>query len=95
MFLKPILLLPPSPSFLPPFSFPPPFPFFPLSSPLFPFPSPFLLFPVDEAYLQENLAAILNRAALAEALALVMESEDNIEKVKEMVAELTAKYPLK
>ena len=32
---------------------------------------------------------------IAEAIALVMESEDNIEKVKEMVAELTAKYPLK
>ena len=31
--------------------------------------SPFLLFPVDEAYLQKNLAGILNRAALAEALA--------------------------
>ncbi len=32
---------------------------------------------------------------IAEAIALVMESEDNIEKVQEMVAELTAKYPLK
>ena len=32
---------------------------------------------------------------IAEAIALVMESEDNIEKVKGMVAELTAKYPLK
>ena len=32
---------------------------------------------------------------IAEAIALVMESEDNIEKVKQMVAELTAKYPLK
>ena len=32
---------------------------------------------------------------IAEAIALVIESEDNIEKVKEMVAELTAKYPLK
>ncbi len=31
---------------------------------------------------------------IAEAIALVMESEDNIEKVKAMVAELTAKYPL-
>jgi hypothetical protein len=30
--------------------------------------SPFLLFPVDEAYLQENLAGILKRAGLAEAL---------------------------
>ena len=30
--------------------------------------SPFLLFPVDEAYLQENLPAILQRAGLAEAL---------------------------
>ena len=32
---------------------------------------------------------------IAEAIALVMESEDNIEKVQGMVAELTAKYPLK
>jgi glycine hydroxymethyltransferase len=32
---------------------------------------------------------------IAEAIALVMESEDNIEKVRGMVAELTAKYPLK
>ena len=32
---------------------------------------------------------------IAEAIALVIESEDNIEIVKEMVAELTAKYPLK
>ena len=32
---------------------------------------------------------------IAEAIALVMESEDNIEKVQAMVAELTAKYPLK
>ncbi len=32
---------------------------------------------------------------IAEAIALVIESEDNIEKVREMVAELTAKYPLK
>ncbi len=32
---------------------------------------------------------------IAEAIALVMESEENIEKVKGMVAELTAKYPLK
>ncbi len=32
---------------------------------------------------------------IAEAIALVIESEDNIEKVKGMVAELTAKYPLK
>ena len=32
---------------------------------------------------------------IAEAIALVIESEDNVEKVKEMVAELTAKYPLK
>ena len=31
---------------------------------------------------------------IAEAIALVMESEDNIEKVQAMVAELTAKYPL-
>ena len=31
---------------------------------------------------------------IAEAIALVMESEDNIEKVQGMVAELTAKYPL-
>ena len=31
---------------------------------------------------------------IAEAIAMVIESEDNIEKVKEMVAELTAKYPL-
>ncbi len=31
---------------------------------------------------------------IAEAIALVMESEDNIEKVKEMVAVLTEKYPL-
>ncbi len=31
---------------------------------------------------------------IAEAIALVMESEDNIEKVKAMVAELTEKYPL-
>ena len=31
---------------------------------------------------------------IAEAIALVIESEDNIEKVKGMVAELTAKYPL-
>lgn len=31
---------------------------------------------------------------IAEAIALVMESEDNIEKVKEMVAGLTEKYPL-
>ena len=32
---------------------------------------------------------------IAEAIALVIESEDNIEKVKEMVKELTEKYPLK
>ena len=32
---------------------------------------------------------------IAEAIALVIESEDNIEKVRGMVAELTAKYPLK
>ena len=32
---------------------------------------------------------------IAEAIALVMESEDNIEKVQGLVAELTAKYPLK
>ena len=32
---------------------------------------------------------------IAEAIALVMASEENVEKVKEMVAELTAKYPLK
>ena len=32
---------------------------------------------------------------IAEAIALVIESEDNVEKVKQMVAELTAKYPLK
>jgi len=32
---------------------------------------------------------------IAEAIALVIESEDNVEKVKEMVAGLTAKYPLK
>ena len=32
---------------------------------------------------------------IAEAIALVMESEDNVAKVKQMVAELTAKYPLK
>ena len=32
---------------------------------------------------------------IAEAIALVIESEDNVEKVKGMVAELTAKYPLK
>ncbi len=31
---------------------------------------------------------------IAEAIALVIESEDNIEKVQGMVAELTAKYPL-
>lgn len=31
---------------------------------------------------------------IAEAIALVIESEDNVEKVKEMVAELTKKYPL-
>ena len=31
---------------------------------------------------------------IAEAIALVMESEENIEKVKVMVAELTEKYPL-
>jgi glycine hydroxymethyltransferase len=31
---------------------------------------------------------------IAEAISLVMESEDNIEKVKEMVAVLTEKYPL-
>jgi glycine hydroxymethyltransferase len=31
---------------------------------------------------------------IAEAIALVIESEDNIEKVKEMVAVLTEKYPL-
>ncbi len=32
---------------------------------------------------------------IAEAITLVIESEDNIEKVKEMVKELTEKYPLK
>ena len=32
---------------------------------------------------------------IAEAIALVIESEDNVEKVREMVASLTAKYPLK
>ena len=32
---------------------------------------------------------------IAEAIALVIESEDNVEKVREMVADLTAKYPLK
>lgn len=31
---------------------------------------------------------------IAEAIALVMESEENIEKVKVMVAELTEKYSL-
>lgn len=31
---------------------------------------------------------------IAEAIALVIESEDNVERVKGMVAELTAKYPL-
>ncbi len=31
---------------------------------------------------------------IAEIIALVLQSEDNIEKVKGMVAELTAKYPL-
>ncbi len=31
---------------------------------------------------------------IAECIALVLQSEDNIEKVKGMVAELTAKYPL-
>ena len=31
---------------------------------------------------------------IAEAIALVIESEDNVEKVQAMVAELTAKYPL-
>jgi hypothetical protein len=33
--------------------------------------SPFLLFPVDEAYLQQNLKGIINRAGLAEALAAI------------------------
>ena len=32
---------------------------------------------------------------ISEAIALVIESEDNVEKAKGMVAELTAKYPLK
>lgn len=32
---------------------------------------------------------------IAEAISLVIESEDNVEKVRGMVAELTAKYPLK
>ena len=32
---------------------------------------------------------------IAEAIALVIESEDNVEKVREMVAGLTSKYPLK
>ena len=32
---------------------------------------------------------------IAEAIALVIESEDNVEKVREIVAGLTAKYPLK
>ena len=32
---------------------------------------------------------------IAEAIALVIESEDNVEKVREMVAKLTEKYPLK
>ena len=32
---------------------------------------------------------------IAEAIAIVIESEDNVEKAKEMVAGLTAKYPLK
>ena len=31
---------------------------------------------------------------IAECIALVLQSKDNIEKVKGMVAELTAKYPL-
>ena len=31
---------------------------------------------------------------IAECIALVLQSEDNIEKVKGMVAELTEKYPL-
>lgn len=31
---------------------------------------------------------------IAECIALVLKSEENIEKVKGMVAELTAKYPL-
>ena len=31
---------------------------------------------------------------IAECIALVLQSEDNIEKVKGMVTELTAKYPL-
>lgn len=33
--------------------------------------SPFLIYPVDEAYLQDNLADILERAALSEALAAI------------------------
>ena len=32
---------------------------------------------------------------IAEAIALIIESEDNVENVREMVAGLTAKYPLK
>ena len=32
---------------------------------------------------------------IAEAIALIIESEDNVERVQKMVAELTAKYPLK
>jgi glycine hydroxymethyltransferase len=32
---------------------------------------------------------------IAEAIALVIASEENIEKVKEMVTSLTEKYPLK
>ena len=31
---------------------------------------------------------------IAEIIALVIESEENVEKAKELVAELTAKYPL-
>ena len=31
---------------------------------------------------------------IAEIIAMVIESEDNVEKAKAMVAELTAKYPL-
>ena len=44
----------------------------------------------------EDIQGVMGRTMdkIAEAIALVMESEDNIEKVQAMVAELTEKYPL-
>lgn len=62
----------------------------------------FVLFRFFRFLCSEGIAAAVTTRGLkeddmdmiAECIALVLQSEDNIEKVKGMVAELTAKYPL-